>query len=94
MSSNRGIYRVRKQELNDFAEGKLRSITSVAYGKSDGMLNAECNGGPLARRHSGARRGSGFHPDGAAVIDPETIQANPRPPRSSSNPSCLTASRW
>lgn len=81
MSSNRGIHRVRKQELNDFAEGKLRSITSMAYGKSDGMLNAECNGGrwPAGIR---ARDGRLWFPtqDGAAVIDPETIQANPRPP--------------
>jgi signal transduction histidine kinase/ligand-binding sensor domain-containing protein len=81
MSSNRGIYRVRKQELNDFAEGKLRSITSVAYGKSDGMLNAECNGGrwPAGIR---ARDGKLWFPtqDGVAVVDPETIQANPHPP--------------
>jgi ligand-binding sensor domain-containing protein len=34
-----------KDELNDFADGKRNSITSIAYGKSDGMLNAECNGG-------------------------------------------------
>src|SRR4029453_9226519 len=78
---NRGIYRVRKQELNDFAEGKLRSIYSVAYGKSDGMLNAECNGGrwPAGLR---ARDGRLWFPtqDGAAVIDPETMQANPQPP--------------
>ena len=41
MSCNRGIYRVNKKELNDFAEGKLPAITSIGYGKSDGMLNAE-----------------------------------------------------
>jgi len=81
MSSNRGIYRVRKQELDDFAEGKLRSIYSTAYGKADGMLNAECNGGrwPAGIR---ARDGRLWFPtqDGAAVIDPETIQTNPQPP--------------
>jgi signal transduction histidine kinase len=81
MSSNRGIHRVRKQELNDFAEGKLRSLTSLAYGKSDGMLNAECNGG---RWLAGirARDGKLWFPtqDGVAVVDPETIQANPHPP--------------
>jgi ligand-binding sensor domain-containing protein len=37
MSCNRGIYRVRKQELNDFAEGKIKAITSIGYGKSDGI---------------------------------------------------------
>lgn len=45
ISSNRGIYRVNKDELNEFAEGRRNSITSIAYGKSDGMLNVECNGG-------------------------------------------------
>jgi ligand-binding sensor domain-containing protein len=45
MSSNRGIYRVSKQQLNDFAAGKRRSVITVSYGRSDGMLNAECNGG-------------------------------------------------
>ncbi len=81
MSCNRGIYRVRKQELNDFAAGKLRSITSVAYGKSDGMLNAECNGGrwPAGVR---ARDGRLWFPtqDGAAVIAPDLMTANPQPP--------------
>ena len=45
MSSNRGIYRVSKQDLNDFAANKRKTITSIAYGTIDGMLNAECNGG-------------------------------------------------
>jgi hypothetical protein len=31
--------------LNDFADGKIARINSVAYGKRDGMLNIECNGG-------------------------------------------------
>src|ERR1700721_1055082 len=45
MSSNRGIYRVSKQQLNDLAAGKRASVITVSYGRSDGMLNAECNGG-------------------------------------------------
>lgn len=81
MSSNRGIYRVSRAELNEFAEGKRRTITSVAYGKSDGMLNVEGNGG---RSPAGikARDGRLWFPtqDGAAVIDPEKLTINPRPP--------------
>jgi signal transduction histidine kinase/ligand-binding sensor domain-containing protein len=81
MSSNRGIYRVSKQELNAFADGKLPSITAVAYGQADGMLNVECNGGlwPAGIR---ARDGSLWFPtqDGAAVIDPNTVRINPQPP--------------
>src|SRR5215813_499577 len=37
MSCNRGIYRVRKQELNDFADGRLKTIICLAYNKNDGM---------------------------------------------------------
>jgi signal transduction histidine kinase/ligand-binding sensor domain-containing protein len=81
MSSNRGIYRVSKQELNVFAEGSLSTITSVAYGKSDGMLNVECNGGmwPAGIR---TRNGKLWFPtqDGVAVIDPDTVRINPQPP--------------
>jgi hypothetical protein len=81
MSCNRGIYRVKKQELNAFAEGRLRDITSVAYGKSDGMLNVECNGGlwPAGIR---TRDGKLWFPtqDGIAVIDPATVRTNPQPP--------------
>ena len=81
MSCNRGIYRVNKKELNDFAEGKLPAITSIGYGKSDGMLNAECNGG---RSPAGIRSRDGrlWFPtqDGVVVIDPETVPTNPHPP--------------
>jgi signal transduction histidine kinase/ligand-binding sensor domain-containing protein len=81
LSSNQGIYRVRKDELNELAEGKRKSITSIAYGKSDGLLNVECNGG---RMPGGIRAGDGrlWFPtqDGVAVIDPETVKPNPQPP--------------
>src|SRR5205807_3157217 len=45
MSSNLGIFRVGKNELTAFAEGKTSKINSISYGMSDGMLGAECNGG-------------------------------------------------
>ncbi|MFN2393897.1 MAG: two-component regulator propeller domain-containing protein, partial [Pyrinomonadaceae bacterium] len=81
ISSNRGIYRVAKDELNEFADGRRANVTAVAYGKSDGMLNAECNGGrsPAGIR---ARDGRLWFPtqDGVAVIDPQNIKANSQPP--------------
>jgi ligand-binding sensor domain-containing protein len=81
MSSNKGIYRVSKQELNSFADGKLATITSVTYGKSDGMLNAECNGGmwPAGIR---SRDGKLWFPtqSGVAIVDPQTVRINPQPP--------------
>jgi signal transduction histidine kinase/ligand-binding sensor domain-containing protein len=81
MGCNRGIYRVSKRELNQFAEGKQSYVTSVPYGKIDGMLNAECNGGYFP---SGIRAldGTLWFPtqDGVAVVDPESVPINPEPP--------------
>jgi signal transduction histidine kinase/ligand-binding sensor domain-containing protein len=81
MSCNRGIYRVRKQDLNDLAEGRISMVTSVAFGKSDGMENVECNGGrwPAGVK---ARDGRLWFPTmgGVAVIDPATITTNAQPP--------------
>ncbi len=81
MSSNRGIYRVAKSQLEDFAAGKINVVTSVAYGKQDGLLNTECNGGT---QPAGVKTKDGrlWFPtqDGAAVIDPEDVPINPLPP--------------
>jgi signal transduction histidine kinase/CheY-like chemotaxis protein/ligand-binding sensor domain-containing protein len=44
MSSNRGIVRVRKSELNSFAVDPATQLTYRSFGVADGMLNAECNG--------------------------------------------------
>ncbi len=81
MSSNQGIYRVSKQQLNDFADGKIKKIHSVSYGMADGMLNTECNGG----RHPSAiktRDGRLWFPtfEGIAVVDPEAVTFNDVPP--------------
>ena len=81
MSSNRGIYRVAKKQLNDFADGKINRIESIAYNKSDGLLETECNGG---QQPAGAKMRDGklWFPTqgGVAVIDPKTIRANPVAP--------------
>ena len=81
MSSNLGIYRVSRQQLNAYAEGRARIITCVAYGKPDGMLNTECNGG---RQPAGirARDGRLWFPTqtGVAVIDPDAVSLNEQSP--------------
>ena len=45
MTCNRGIFRVSKQELNDYAEGRIHAIHSIVYGTADGLRAAECNFG-------------------------------------------------
>jgi signal transduction histidine kinase/ligand-binding sensor domain-containing protein len=81
MSSNRGIFRVAKRELTEFATGARRSVNSVAYTRSQGLRNEECNGGhwPAGIR---ARNGELWFPtqDGAAVIDPSRVEVNPHGP--------------
>jgi signal transduction histidine kinase/ligand-binding sensor domain-containing protein len=81
MSSNRGIHRVSKQELNDFADGKIPKLNSVSYDEKDGMLNAECNGG---RMPSAIKTKDGKFwfstMGGVAIINPEAEKINPNPP--------------
>jgi signal transduction histidine kinase/ligand-binding sensor domain-containing protein len=82
MSSHRGIYRVAKQELNDVAAGRRTSITSIAYGKHDGMLTVECNGG-LSPAGLKTRAGTMWFPtqSGVAVIDPDNAAPSPPVPQ-------------
>jgi signal transduction histidine kinase/ligand-binding sensor domain-containing protein len=81
INSNNGIYRVRKQQLNDFADGKITRVDSIAYNKKDGLLNIEGNGG---KQPAGIRRSNGelWFPTqaGVAVINPKEITTNPNPP--------------
>jgi ligand-binding sensor domain-containing protein/signal transduction histidine kinase len=48
MSGNKGIFRVARSQLNDFADGRITYITSVSYGVADGMIIDETNGGSPA----------------------------------------------
>jgi signal transduction histidine kinase/ligand-binding sensor domain-containing protein len=81
VSCYRGLYSISKQQLNDFAGGKIRRLTSTAYGKADGMLSSDCNGG---RQPSGFKSSDGrlwfVTLKGVAVLDPEKIAVNPTPP--------------
>ncbi len=43
MTCNKGIYKVPKKELNDYADGRISVIHSTVYGTSDGLRSAECN---------------------------------------------------
>ncbi|MBX3743734.1 MAG: hypothetical protein KF833_00345 [Verrucomicrobiae bacterium] len=81
MTSNKGIHRTRRADLDDFAAGRRPSILSVGFDKSDGLRNIECNGGrsPAGIR---ARDGRLWFPtqDGVAIVNPTAVHSNPRPP--------------
>lgn len=81
ISCNLGIYRVKKAELDDFAEGRIRKVSSIPYNKRDGMLNSECNG---AGQPAGIKASDGriWFPtqQGVVVINPEAVPINSQPP--------------
>lgn len=81
MSCYRGLYSVSKQQLNDFANGKLRAVISTAYGKADGMLTPDCNG---SRQPSGVKGRDGrlwfTTVKGVAMVSPNETISNPLPP--------------
>ncbi len=82
MSSNKGIHRVHRRELEVWADGHTDRFVAVAYGKSDGLRSLECNGGrwPAGIR---ARDGRLWFPtqDGVAVVDPELVVRDLTPPQ-------------
>jgi len=81
MSCNRGVFRVSRKSLNDFAEGSVKSISCVSYGTTDGMKTFECNGGS---QPSGCISVDGrlwfATVKGVAVIDPAHTEPNTTPP--------------
>ncbi|MCP5103499.1 MAG: response regulator [bacterium] len=80
-SSNNGIFRVGKKELEDFFEGKTKRIQCTFYNEKDGMRSRECNGGTQPSSWK-SRDGKLWFPTtkGTAMIDPGNIKTNPLPP--------------
>lgn len=80
MSSDHGLFRVSKKELNELADRKTATIHSISFGTADGMKSNECNGAnPPACRDSD---GNLWFPTikGVVRIDPEKIHFNAQPP--------------
>jgi signal transduction histidine kinase/ligand-binding sensor domain-containing protein/CheY-like chemotaxis protein len=80
MSGNRGVFRVGKAQLDSFADGKIRAIEAITYGRADGMESEEANGGfqPAACK---ARDGKLWFPTmkGLVSVDPQKSAARDRP---------------
>jgi PAS domain S-box-containing protein len=81
MSSNRGVFRVNKGQLNNLAEGKINSVDSFRYGKADGMKSAECTGNNQPAGWK-TRDGRLWFPTikGVAIVDPRHLSSNTKPP--------------
>ena len=80
-TSDHGLWRVSKRELNEFAEGKIHRITSATYGVADGLKTNEFNGGvqPAGwKTRSGQLLFAGAA--GMVVVDPRRITPDATPP--------------
>jgi len=74
LSTTRGICRVRKQDIWDLVNGKIRKIEPVNYGVADGLRSAQCAPGyPTSRGGTRSSDGRLWFPTslGLAVLDPK-----------------------
>lgn len=74
LTSNHGIFRIAKQQFDDFDQGKINQLEPVRYGISDGLRTEECNGGSQPSGWK-ARDGRLFITTikGLVTFDPATI---------------------
>ena len=81
MTSNRGVFRVAREEIVKVAAGRSRRVASESFGTADGMRESECNGGfqPAGWR---ASDGTLWFPTagGLVSVDPARLPAAPRDP--------------
>ena len=81
MTCSKGVFRVRKSDFDDFDQRKIRALTSIEYGKADGIESPQCN--------SAAKPGAWKSHDGRLwfttskgliTVDPKTIKMDQLPP--------------
>lgn len=81
MSTNRGIFWVRSDDLDAFADGRRARVQSTGYTEHDGLRNREANGGyqPAGVRAPDGRLWFATQ-GGAVVVDPSRVGRNQVPP--------------
>jgi len=83
VSCNTGIYRVKKADLNAYANAppeKRQRLSYTVYGTADGMKSSECNAGEPAGYKSTDGRLWFATIKGVAVVDPRRMVYNPVAP--------------
>ena len=82
MNCNKGVYRVRKAELNDFADGRIPRVRSFSFNVSEGVRGVESTG-PAQPAGWKNRDGKLWFPTikGVAVVDPDYRKRNEQVPR-------------
>src|SRR5579864_1142385 len=84
MSSNRGLFRVSRSDLNDLAAGKIdaASVGYTAYTTLDGLSSTDFNGGMQSSAWKGMDGKLYFaEVGGVVVVDPEHMPINSLPPQ-------------
>ena len=81
MSCSQGVFRVHKRDLDELDRGAVSSLTSLAYGRTDGMETPQCNGSakPGAWKSRDGRLWFATS-KGLSVVDPATIRIDANPP--------------
>lgn len=79
--SRGGIMRIAKQQLNDFADGRLRTLHCRTYGKPDGLPTRECTiGSQPGACFTAGERAWFATVKGIATTVPSELTPNPHPP--------------
>ncbi|MBI4852435.1 MAG: response regulator [Acidobacteria bacterium] len=78
---NKGVFEISKQELDAFAYGRVESVKSIVYGKSEGMASNQCNGSTQPAGWK-TKDGRVWFPTvkGVVVIDPSEDIINTKAP--------------
>jgi len=81
MSCSKGVFRVRKKDLDALDRGECEHFASVVYGKSDGMESPQCSGvgKPGAWKSRDGRLWFATS-KGLVTVDPKTTRINLAPP--------------
>ncbi len=79
LSTTRGICRIAKRQLEEFASGRLKMLTPINYGVEDGLRSAQCAPGyPVGGEGGMTADGRLWFPTsrGLAVLDPNVLPRN------------------
>src|SRR5439155_238644 len=81
LGSDRGIFKIRQQEFEDQAAGKVANLRSVSHGQSDGLPSLQANFGVTPGATS-SRDGKLWIPTrtGLAMINPNRMPEHLQPP--------------
>lgn len=81
VGTNYGIARLNRNELNDFAEGKIPFVRPMAFTAAEGLPSDECGGGfqPACVRDTAGRLWF-VTVRGVVMVDPKNIALSSKPP--------------